>query len=85
MKGRRSCQGIESKMIVKIPDYILSIEPYKPGKPIDELAREYGIERAIKLASNENPLGPSPMAVQAIALALSSLHRYPDGRGYELT
>jgi histidinol-phosphate aminotransferase len=72
-------------MIVKIPEYILSIEPYKPGKPIDELAREYGIQHAIKLASNENPLGPSPMAVQAIALALSNLHRYPDGRGHDLT
>jgi histidinol-phosphate aminotransferase len=72
-------------MIVKIPEYIQSIEPYKPGKPIDELAREYGIQRAIKLASNENPLGPSPMAVQAITLALSSLHRYPDGRGHDLT
>lgn len=72
-------------MIVKIPEYILSIKPYKPGKPIDELAREYGIQHAIKLASNENPLGPSPMAVQAITLALSNLHRYPDGRGHDLT
>jgi histidinol-phosphate aminotransferase len=72
-------------MIVKIPEYIQSIEPYKPGKPIDELAREHGIQHAIKLASNENPLGPSPMAVQAITLALSSLHRYPDGRGHDLT
>lgn len=72
-------------MLVKIPEYIQSIEPYKPGKPIEELAREHGIEHAIKLASNENPLGPSPLAVQAISHALSSLHRYPDGRGYELT
>ena len=71
--------------MIRIPEYIQSIEPYKPGKPIDELAREYGIERAIKLASNENPLGPSPMAVQAITLALSDLHRYPDGRGHDLT
>ena len=72
-------------MIVKIPEYIQSIEPYKPGKPVEELAREYGIQHAIKLASNENPLGPSPMAVQAISLALSNLHRYPDGRGHDLT
>ncbi len=72
-------------MFVKIPEYIQSIEPYKPGKPIDELAREYGIQHAIKLASNENPLGPSPKAVEAITLALSNLHRYPDGRGYDLT
>jgi len=72
-------------MIVNIPEYIQSIEPYKPGKPIDELAREHGIQHAIKLASNENPLGPSPKAVQAIALALPNLHRYPDGRGHDLT
>lgn len=72
-------------MIVKIPEYIQSIEPYKPGKPVEELAREYGIQQAIKLASNENPLGPSPMAVQAITLALTNLHRYPDGRGHDLT
>jgi histidinol-phosphate aminotransferase len=72
-------------MIVNIPEHIQSIEPYKPGKPIDELTREYGIQHAIKLASNENPLGPSPMAIQAITLALSNLHRYPDGRGYDLT
>ena len=72
-------------MIVKIPEYIQSIEPYKPGKPIEELAREHGIQHAIKLASNENPIGPSPMAVQAITLALSNLHRYPDGRGHDLT
>lgn len=72
-------------MIVKIPRYIQSIEPYKPGKPIEELAREHGIQHAIKLASNENPLGPSPKAVRAITLALSSLHRYPDGRGHDLT
>ncbi len=72
-------------MIVKIPEHILSIEPYKPGKPIDELAREYGIAHAVKLASNENPLGPSPMAVQAVSRTLSGLHRYPDGRGHDLT
>ena len=72
-------------MLIKVPEYILSIEPYKPGKPIEELAREYGIEQAIKLASNENPLGPSPRAVQAIVAAVSHLHRYPDGRGYDLT
>jgi histidinol-phosphate aminotransferase len=72
-------------MLLNIPEYIQSIEPYKPGKPIEELAREYGIQHAIKLASNENPLGPSPKAVQAIIKALSNLHRYPDGRGHDLT
>jgi len=72
-------------MELKIPEYILSIKPYKPGKPIEELEREYGISGSIKLASNENPLGPSPKAVSAMQAAMPHLHRYPDGRGYYLT
>ncbi len=55
-----------------------------PGKPIDELQRELGLTRVIKLASNENPLGPSPKAVAALAGAAESLHRYPDGGAYRL-
>lgn len=58
--------------------------PYPPGKPIEELEREYGISNSIKLASNENALGPSPMAVKAVKEALTGLHRYPDGSGYYL-
>jgi len=58
--------------------------PYPPGKPIEELERELGIKGSIKLASNENPLGPSPMAVQAVMDKLQGLHRYPDGSGYYL-
>jgi len=57
-------------MKLSIPDYILSIKPYTPGKPLEELEREYGIADSIKLASNENPLGPSPMAVKAIKNAI---------------
>jgi len=68
----------------KVPEYILSIKPYVPGKPIEELEREYGISDSIKLASNENPLGPSPRAVKAIEGALSRLNRYPDGSGHDL-
>jgi histidinol-phosphate aminotransferase len=71
-------------MKIKIPDYIKAIRPYKPGKPIEELEREYGIKGSVKLASNENPLGPSPAAVHAIMGALEKLHRYPDGRGHYL-
>lgn len=63
----------------------MSIKPYKTGKPMDELEREYGISNSIKLASNENPLGPSPMAVEAIRKNMDTLHRYPDGGGYYLT
>jgi len=58
--------------------------PYPPGKPIEELERELGIKGAIKLASNENPLGPSPLAVRAIMDKVQSVHRYPDGSGYYL-
>lgn len=67
-----------------IPENILSLTPYKAGKPIEELEREYGITGSIKLASNENPLGPSPMAVEAMRNALANLHRYPDSSGYYL-
>jgi len=68
------------------PGYIRAIAPYQPGKPISELAREMGIDEAriIKLASNENPRGVSPLARRAIEAALSELARYPDGNGFEL-
>ncbi|MFO7559053.1 MAG: histidinol-phosphate transaminase [Desulfobacterales bacterium] len=72
-------------MKLYIPEYIQSIKPYTPGKPMEELEREYGIRDSIKLASNENPLGPSPMAVKAAAAALQNAHRYPEGSGYYLT
>ncbi|UCD33671.1 MAG: histidinol-phosphate transaminase [Desulfobacterales bacterium] len=71
-------------MKLSVPDYILSIKPYIPGKPLEALEREYGIDDSIKLASNENPLGPSPMALKAIQSATEKLHRYPDGGGYVL-
>lgn len=71
-------------MKFKVPDYLSKIKPYVPGKPIEEVEREYGIGNSIKLASNENPFGPSPMAVKAIQHAVENLHRYPDAGGYEL-
>ena len=58
--------------------------PYPPGKPIEELERELGITGSIKLASNENPLGPSPLAVRAILDNMKKVNRYPDGSGYYL-
>jgi histidinol-phosphate aminotransferase len=64
--------------------HILGIAPYEPGKPIEELEREYGVHDAIKLASNENPLPPSERVQRAIASALGTLNRYPDGSGYYL-
>lgn len=68
------------------PGYIRAIAPYQPGKPIADLAREMGLDAAtiIKLASNENPLGPSPLALQAIQNCLPELARYPDGNGFAL-
>lgn len=62
----------------------LNLIPYVPGKPIAETERELGISGCIKLASNENPLGPSPLAVQAMAEALRNVHDYPDGASYYL-
>ena len=68
------------------PAYIRNIAPYQPGKPISDVARELGLAEAdiIKLASNENPLGPSPKALAAIAKALPELALYPDGGGFAL-
>ncbi len=65
------------------PD-IASLTPYVPGKPVEELERELGIPKAIKLASNENPLGPSPKALAVLAEATATLHRYPDGGAHKL-
>jgi histidinol-phosphate aminotransferase len=63
-----------------------SLVPYEPGKPIDDVARELGLDPAqvIKLASNENPLGPSPKAMQAMQNAISECHIYPDGGAFHL-
>jgi histidinol-phosphate aminotransferase len=69
---------------MRVKPWIPAIEPYKPGKPIEELERELGIKEAVKLASNENPLGPSPKALAAIAAAASRVHRYPDGASFKL-
>lgn len=71
-------------MKIKAQDNIAAIVPYLPGKPIDELEREYGVVNPIKLASNENPWGPSPKVVRALRAELLSLHRYPDGSCYRL-
>jgi len=65
------------------PD-IASLSPYVPGKPMEELQRELGLARVIKLASNENPIGPSPKALAVLNEAVATLHRYPDGGAYRL-
>ncbi|OOZ39728.1 histidinol-phosphate transaminase [Solemya pervernicosa gill symbiont] len=63
---------------------VQGLRPYQPGKPIEELERELGIENIIKLASNENPLGPSPLALEAMRSAAEGVWLYPDGNGFEL-
>ena len=63
---------------------VAALRPYQPGKPVEELARERGIENAVKLASNENPRGPGPLVRKALAAAVEDLSRYPDGNGYRL-
>jgi histidinol-phosphate aminotransferase len=70
----------------RAPAHIRAITPYQPGKPISELAREMGLDEAgiVKLASNENPLGMSPLAQAAARAALDEVARYPDGNGFEL-
>ena len=71
-------------MKLTVPDYIVSLKPYVAGKPLEELEREYGIRHAVKLASNENPLGPSPKALEAIRRTAECLHRYPNSGSYDL-
>ncbi len=70
--------------MIEVPDNIEALAPYQPGKPVEELERELGISGAIKLASNENPLGPSPRGMEAARAAMSGANRYPDGGGYRL-
>src|SRR5579884_3909730 len=67
-----------------VPPNIQRLVPYTPGKPIEEVERELGVHGAFKLASNENPLGPSPLALEAVHAAAKELHRYPDGNSTAL-
>lgn len=67
-----------------VPAHVAALQPYQPGKSIEELARELGVADIVKLASNENPLGPSPRALEAARAALGAAHLYPDGSGFAL-
>ena len=67
-----------------VPKHIKNLLPYKAGKPISDVKRQLGLKNIIKLASNENPLGPSLMAVNAVKEILLETHRYPDSNGYDL-
>jgi len=71
-------------MSIHAPEYIRALIPYVPGKPIEETQREFKIKKVIKLASNENPLGPSPKAMRVIQKAVKELNRYPDASAFHL-
>ena len=73
---------ISDQIQTLVPDYVRSLKVYQAGKPIDELVREKGLTRISKLASNENPLGPSPYAIKSMTNALWDVHRYPDMNAY---
>jgi histidinol-phosphate aminotransferase len=69
---------ISDQIQTLVPEYVRNLQIYQAGKPIEELARERGLTKISKLASNENPLGPSPFAIQKMTNALWDVHRYPD-------
>ncbi len=75
---------VNAKSLIVPRREVLDLAPYVPGKPLSVLERELGVRDAIKLASNENPLGPSPQARVAIERVLGDLNRYPEGTSYEL-
>lgn len=68
----------------RVKPFVAALTPYEPGKPIEEVQRELGLRDVVKLASNENPLGPSPKALAAIQAAAGGVHRYPDGKSFRL-
>lgn len=72
------------RILARARPAIRALQPYQPGKPVEELERELGIREAVKLASNENPRGPGPAVHEAIARAGRALNRYPDGNGFDL-
>lgn len=83
--GVVGCQAVSTvSPSAFVPSHVAHLDVYQPGKPIEELERELGITGVIKVASNENPLGPSPKALAALPAALPHLNRYPDASGIVL-
>lgn len=79
-----SSDGKTTDPAARVAPYLRDLMPYVPGKPASEIERDFGLDNVIKLASNENPLGPSPRATEAMQRALADLNRYPDGDGTDL-
>jgi histidinol-phosphate aminotransferase len=71
-------------MKIPVPDHIAALSPYVPGKPVAEVEREFGLAGTLKMASNENPFGPSPKAIEAARGALDRVHIYPEATGFYL-
>lgn len=71
-------------MAINVRPAVTRMTPYSPGKPIEEVRRELGLERVVKLASNENPFGPSPKAIEAVERAAETMHLYPDASAHDL-
>jgi histidinol-phosphate aminotransferase len=69
---------------LKVKEQLLTLSPYKPGKPIEEVKREFNLDRVVKLASNENPYGSSALVKEAIAAEIENMALYPDGYAAEL-
>jgi histidinol-phosphate aminotransferase len=82
VRGKELRVGVSLKELVK--GHVSSIAPYSPGKPIEILEREWGVKNALKFASNENPLGPSPLAIKAIRESSHLWNRYPDASSFFL-
>ena len=82
-RGRSRIEEMTRTIEELIPDYLRGLPVYVPGKPIEEVERELKIH-AVKLASNENPLGPSPKGIEAARAVLGDANRYPDGGTHRL-
>jgi histidinol-phosphate aminotransferase len=82
MAQLKNCSDWPDEALVR--DAVTHLTPYQPGMPVSEVKRKYGLTEVIKLASNENALGPSPVALRALAEAAGQLHMYPDGSSYDL-
>src|SRR5688500_15581576 len=76
--------SVTAPAALEVGENIARLTPYQPGKPIDEVKRELGLKEVIKLASNENSLGPSPLALEAIRESAARANLYPDASSYEL-
>src|SRR3954454_8977885 len=89
LRGAGGVRAVSGGRFTELPDAFFrpsvnALTPYQPGKPVEDVQRELGLERVIKLASNEGPFGPFPAAQEALARATPELNRYPDGGSYRL-